>query len=88
VLLFDLGIEGALLRLLQRMGIGTQGIGLLETIVGGLVAALSLAVIARLLPETRLSAGAALPAGLICAFLRYYVGLCLRDVDPGEGPPD
>lgn len=82
VLLFDLGLEGLVLRLLRRRGMEASGIELLEAIAGGLVTALSLAVTARVLPEARLSAGAALAAGLTGAFVRYYIGLCLRDAGP------
>lgn len=87
VLIFDLGLEGLVLRLLRRGGMDVPGIEVLEAIGGGLVTALSLAVAARVLPEAGLSAGAALTAGLTGAFVRYYVGLYLRDIEPG-GEPD
>ncbi len=86
VLLFDLGLEGLMLRALQRLGLGMPRIEFIEAIAGGLFTAVSLVVTARLLPDAGLSAGAALAAGLIAAFIRYYVGQWFLDTKFGGEP--
>ena len=94
VLLFDFGLEGLLLKALQRVGLSLPRIWGVETIVEGLVTDVMLVVAARLLTrfgpellgtsEVGLSVGAALAAGLISAFVRYFLGLCLSDTNLGD----
>ena len=69
---------------LRRWGMGMPAIEIVEVATGGLVTAGSLAIVARLMPDTGLSAGAALAAGLIGAFVRYFVGLFLSDTNLGD----
>lgn len=88
VLLFDITLEGLLLRALRRLEIGMTGIGLVETIIGGFVTAVSLIIVARFMPAAELSVVAALAAGMTGAFVRYYVGLYLLDIDLGEDDMD
>lgn len=84
VILFDFLLEGILLALLKRTGLDLPRIWMIEAFVGGLSLALALFVAARFLPETDLSPIAALVAGLISAFVRYYVGLWFGEVNFGE----
>ncbi len=86
VVFFDLGLEGLMLRTLQRLGLGMPGIELIEAFAGGLFTAASLVVVAHLTLDAELSTGAALAAGLISAFVRYYIGQCSLDTDLGGGP--
>lgn len=83
VILFDLVLEGFVLRFLRRMGMALIRIRLLEAFLGGLFTALSLFVAAQLLPETKLYGGAALVAGQTGAFARYYLGLWLGETNFG-----
>ena len=69
---------------LRRWGIGMPAIEIVEVAARGLVTARSLAIVARLMPDAGLSAGAALAAGLIGAFVRYLVGLFLSDTNLGD----
>lgn len=80
VLLFDLLLEGLLLRVLKLGGVGLSAIWIAETVMGGLFAALSLVMVARLLTAVELAAGAALLAGFVSAFVRYYLGLWIGSV--------
>ena len=84
VLLFDLLLEGLVLRVLRRWGMGMPAIEIVEVAAGGLVTAVSLAIVARLMPDAGLSAAAALAAGLIGAFVRYFVELFLSDTNLGD----
>ena len=70
----DLLLEGTMLRVLRRWGMSMLRVRLVEVVLGGLVTALSLATTARLLSEAELASVAALAAGLIGAFVRYYLG--------------
>ena len=76
---FDLGAEGALLRLLQRLGLDMDSIRLVEAVAGSLFVAAALSAATLLLPSVAVSAGAALVAGLVSAFARYFLGLYLDD---------
>ena len=76
---FDLGAEGLLLKLLQRFGMGMNGIKLVEAVVGGVFIAVALYVTALFLPGTSVSIGTALVAGVVSAFARYFIGLYLDD---------
>ena len=60
------------------------GIRLVEAFLGGLATALALTVTARLVSGTEILTAAALVAGLISAFLTYFVGTWLRDTDFGD----
>lgn len=46
--------------------------------------AAALSVVALLLPGVVLSAGAAIAAGVVASFARYFVGLYLDDKIPGD----
>ena len=81
---FDLGAEGLLLRLLQRLGLGMNGIRFVEAVVSSAFVAAALSGVALLMPGAEVSAGAALVAGLVSAFTRYFVGLYLDDKVPGD----
>ena len=81
---FDLGAEGALLRLLQRLGLDMDSIRLVEAVAGSLFVAAALSAATLLLPSVAVSAGAALVAGLVSAFARYFLGLYLDDKIVGE----
>jgi hypothetical protein len=81
VLLFDLLLEGLVLKVLRRWRMSMPAIELVEAVAQGLFTAASLVIVARLMPDAALSAGAALAAGLIGAFVRYYIGLYLGDRD-------
>lgn len=78
-MVFDLGAEGLLLRLLQSLGLDMNGIRPVEAIVGSMFIAAALYVTALFLPNVGLSIGAASAAGLVAAFARYFVGLYLDD---------
>ncbi len=86
VLLFDMVLEELVLRALQQRGLGMGGIRLVEAFLGGLATALALMVTARLVSGTEILTAAALVAGLISAFLTYFVGTWLRDIDFGDDP--
>ncbi len=51
--------------------------------MGGFVTAVSLAMAARLIQDAGLSVGAALAAGLIGAFVRYFAGLWIGEINLG-----
>ena len=68
--------------LLERTGLPL--ISMIETILRGLFVALALLAAARFLPGTALSPFAALAAGGISAFVRYYVELWFVEVGPGD----
>ena len=59
-------------------------IEIVEVAARGLVTARSLAIVARLMPDAGLSAGAALVAGLIGAFVRYFAEQYLSDTNLGD----
>jgi hypothetical protein len=84
VVLFDLCLEGPMLRILKFAGMGIAGIRIVEVFAGGVFIALALAVVAHLAPDAGLSPGAALAAGLIGAFVRYFAGLYLDDTAFGD----
>ena len=75
--IFDLGAEGLLLRFLQRLGLSMNRIRLVEAIVGSFFIAAALYATALFLPNVRLSIGAAVAAGAIASFVRYFIGLYL-----------
>ncbi len=79
VLLFDLLLEGLLLRALRAKGISLSAIWIVEAAVASLFTALSLVVTARLLVVVELAPSAALVAGFFSAFVRYYLGLWIGD---------
>ncbi|WP_273887265.1 hypothetical protein [Rubrobacter naiadicus] len=80
VLLFDFLIDGFLLWALRYLVSSKLWVGMGEAFAGGIVTALMLALCARLMPGgVELSAGAALAAAQISAFVRYYMGLYLGD---------
>ncbi|BBL80421.1 hypothetical protein RxyAA322_22750 [Rubrobacter xylanophilus] len=80
VLLFDFLIDGFVLRALRRLTPSKAWVGIGEAFAGGIVTALTLALGAHLMPGVvELSDGAAFGAGQTSAFVRYYVGLYLRD---------
>lgn len=81
VLFFDLLLEGLVLRTLKHLSMELSTIWIVEFILGSLFTALSLGIVAYLIPSVELAVGAALAAGLFSAFLRYYLGLWLHDVD-------
>ncbi|CAN5599522.1 hypothetical protein BH24ACT18_BH24ACT18_21110 [soil metagenome] len=85
VVVFDFLLEGGLLAPLKRTGVGLPRIWAIEDFLGGLFLALALVVTARFLPGTELSPVAALAAGLISAFVRYYLGLWLSETDLEDG---
>ncbi len=78
-ILFDLVLERGLLSLLERTGLGLSRIHMTEAFVGGLFLGTALSVTAAFLTDVRVSPAAALAAGLISAFIRYYLGLWLGD---------
>ena len=93
VLLFDFGLEGFLLKALQRRGMSLTGIRGVEAVGEGLITAIMLVLAARVLTgfgselfgtsEVGLSLGAALGAGSTSAFVRYFLGVLLVDVNAG-----
>lgn len=76
---FDLGAESLLLKLLQRFGMDMNGIKLVEAVVGGVFIAVALYVSALFLPGASVAVVAALVAGVVSAFARYFIGLYLDD---------
>jgi hypothetical protein len=80
VVLFDLWLEGSMLRILKFAGMSISGIRIVEVFAEGVFIALALAVVAHLAPDAGLSPGAALAAGLIAAFVRYFAGLYVEDM--------
>ena len=84
VVLFDFWLEGWMLRILKFAGMGIPGIRIVEVFAEGVFLALALAVVAHLAPDTGLSPGAALAAGLIGALVRYFAGLYLDDTVSGD----
>lgn len=76
---FDLGAESLLLKLLQRFGMDMNGIKLVEAVVGGVFIAVALYVSALFLPGASVAVVAALVAGVVSAFARYFIGLYLED---------
>ena len=84
VVLSDLLLEGTVLRVLRRWGMGMLRVRLVEVVLGGFVAALSLATTARLLSEAELASVAALAVGLIGAFVRYYLGTWMDSTTFGD----
>lgn len=85
VVVFDFLLEGGLLALLKRTGLGLPRIWAIEAFLGGLFLALALGVTARFLSGTELGVVAALTAGLISAFVRYYLGLWLGETGLEDG---
>ncbi len=81
---FDLGAEGLVLRVLRRLGLGMDGVRFVEAIVGSFFVAAALSATALLLPGAELSAGAAMAAGAVASFVRYFVGLYLDDKILGD----
>ena len=76
---FDLGAESLLLKLLQRFGMSLNSIKLVEAVVGGVFMAAALYATAFLLPGAGVSIAAAFIAGEFSAFGRYFIGLYLDD---------
>lgn len=79
VVVFNLSLERVMLRALRGWGVGLPRIRLVEGMLGSLSTALALAATARLLPAVELSLVAALTAGMIGAFVRYYFGVWMDD---------
>lgn len=78
VVLFDLGLEGLVLRTIRRLGTGVPQAWLGTAFVEALVTASMLLLVMNLVPGTAgLSVGAASVAGAISAFVRYYLELYL-----------
>lgn len=75
--LFDLVLEGGVLALLKRTGLDLACIHQIEALLGGVFLGLALVVTASLLSGVGVSPVAALAAGLISAFTRYYLGMWL-----------
>lgn len=83
VVIFDLALEGVVLRVVRRWGLGMPRIRPVEGVLGGAATALALVVTARFVPDAELSPGAALLAGLIGAFVRYYLATWIDDTALG-----
>lgn len=79
MVVFDLGVEGLLLRALQKLGMGMNDIRVVEEIAASLFIALALFLVSALMPEAELSVGVVLVAGLICGLVRYMIGLYMRE---------
>ncbi len=82
---FDLGVEGLLLRVLQKLGMSMSSISIVEEIAASLFIALALFLVSTLMPGAELSVGVALVTGLICGFARYMIGLYMREDFAKEG---
>ncbi len=76
---FDLGAESLLLRLLRRFGMSLNSIKLVEAVVGGVFIAAALYATAFFLPGADISIAATFIAGEVSAFARYFIGLYLED---------
>ena len=81
VILIDILLEGPLLAFLKRMGLELPRIWMIEAVLSGVSLGLALIVAARFVPDAELSPVAALAAGLISAFVRYYLGLWIGEMD-------
>lgn len=81
VILIDILLEGPLLAFLKRMGLELPRIRMIEAVLSGASLGLALIVAARFVPDAELSPFAALAAGLISAFVRYYLGLWIGEMD-------
>lgn len=86
VVLFDLGLEGLVLRTIRHLGAGVPQAWMATAFVEALVTASMLLLVVNLVPGTvGLSVGAALVAGAVSAFVRYYLELYLSSIgDPIE----
>ena len=85
VVLFDLLLEGLLLRALKSKGVGLPAIWVVEAAARGPFTALALVVVARLLTGVELAVGAALTAGFADSFVRYYLGLWVGEAGLSGG---
>lgn len=71
---FDLGVEGSLLWILQKLGTSRGGIRVIEEIAASIFIAAALLGASLLIPAAELSVSAILITGLICGLVRYFLG--------------
>ncbi len=85
VVLSRLLLEGLmLLRDMKFPGISIPAIRIVEMFAEGAFLALALTVFAHLEPDARISSGTALAASMIGAFVRYFAGLYVDELDPDD----
>lgn len=75
MVVFDLGAEGGLLWILQKLRASPGTIRIVEEMAASLFIAAALLVASLLIPDAELSVSTALITGLICGLVRYFLGL-------------